>query len=100
MISSEFQISVLILTRQLLLLVWKSAHCSNIDVIYIVKYEVTSAISLAVSRGHLAIHCHLKKLLLLTKKANKLNLNLNIWCSDQVKMFVSDLNLFFLAGGV
>ena len=38
---------------------------------------MTSAISLAVSRGHLAIHCHgLEKLLLLTKKANKLNLNL------------------------
>ena len=56
-------------------------HCSNIDVIYIVKYEVTSAISLAVSRGHLAIHCHLEKLLLLTKKANKLNLNLK--CSNR-----------------
>ena len=44
------------------------AHCSNIDVICIVMYEVTSTISLVVSRGHLAIHCHLEKLLYKLKR--------------------------------
>ena len=61
-------------------------NCSNIDVIYIVKYQVASAISLAVSRGHLAIHCHLKKLLLLTKKANKLNLLALVIKTDDIEI--------------
>ena len=46
---------------------------------------MTSAISLAVSRGHLAIHCHLEKLLILTKKANKLELEL--FCSLTVHRY-------------